>query len=233
MTDFSQRLKESESLDNLKLNGQDLHRTLNELKKINRLLLNTYVIKRAVYKLIKNHRQKEFLILDLGSGGGDILIDLANDLKKKGIKASFIGIDGNPNSVAYANKKAQDLENVSFREADLFDKNFVLPGCDIVISSHFMYHFEEKVMINFIKEHLEQVRIGFLISELERSRLAYALFKYLGFFIGLGEMARKDGLTAIRRAYTFDELGTILHQFPENNVRHFRPILFRQIAIIK
>ena len=80
-----------------------------------------------------------------------MLRHLAKKLKNKGIQAQFTGIDFNAHSLQYAKNRAKDFPEITWQQADILSANFELPECDLLISSHFMYHFEDEVLIAFLQ----------------------------------------------------------------------------------
>ena len=111
------RVHKNEQLDNLALAGEDLEKTLSSLHFINRLfgchrqLINA-VIDTVVDddELLQNivgqiaGDENTIRITDLGSGGGDCILELNKRFAKNDIVVNFTGIDGNPNSTQLARK---------------------------------------------------------------------------------------------------------------------------------
>ena len=108
-----------EKLDNLTLSGQILHRTLSELNFINRFFGNYQAMKKAVFKIVESCEKQDFYIIDIGCGGGDMLQFLAKMCQKKGFQATFLGINGNANSVAFAAKNMENFSEIKFIQADV------------------------------------------------------------------------------------------------------------------
>lgn len=209
MSTLKHRIHQSEQLDNLSLNGTALSDTLDELTRINRLIGNTAAVCKAVLRMIPKNSPSPIRITDLGCGGGDILIAVANYLHTHKVPATFLGLEGNPHSVAYAQKQAATLPSVRFQTAEILSPSFQCPDCDIVISSHFLYHFSDEALGNFLQDNRSHVRIGWIISELQRSVLSYRMFQLLSPFLGLNPISRADGLLAIRRAFHRRDLESI------------------------
>jgi SAM-dependent methyltransferase len=236
MPDLSQRLIEDELLDDLHLQGEPLHQTLRDLRKINRLLLNTQAVSSAVLAIIselKLTKSQTITIIDLGCGGGDILIHLAAILKRRNIQAELIGIDGNANSIAFCRERGKIFPNLQFQVKNIMAPEFELPACDILISSHFLYHLGEKGISHFLEQQSAKVNKAIIISELIRSPLAYYLFRFFTPFIGIGQITQQDGMTAIRRAFTFPEMKEIVSRLSIGNSHHYRFLLFRQMAVFR
>lgn len=213
MKDLRQRAHRPEQLDNLHMGGETLHQTLDELSRLNRLIGNTATVSRAVLKMVRSLPEGESVrIVDLGCGGGDLLLSLARLLRTQGIEADLLGIEGNPHSVEYAQQQAADFPEVRFETGDILHENFACPVCDVVVSSHFLYHFSDQQLKTFLEKNQNRVRIGWVISELHRSAIAYQFFRVMGPLLGLQALTRADGLLAIRRAFRREELESIFRQ---------------------
>ena len=203
------RSSEAEEMDDLNLSGEKLHQTLNGLSLINRFLGNTD----ATFKLAKaailkaNHPLK---IIDLGCGGGDNLRAIGNWCHQNNQSVALIGIDGNANILAYARSKNKETLPIEYQQADILHPTYQIPICDLLISSHFVYHFSDLAFIKFLQTSKTRVSKKIILSELRRSRLAYILFKIGMLFLPFSKMVKEDGLKAIRRSFTKKELEQIL-----------------------
>jgi len=209
--DFNARLMAREQLDQPDLDGQMLTDTLEELERINHYLGNSTQLVRAVMKRVKTGREIPITIVDLGCGGGDVLRRLATALDKKNIPAKLIGLDANPNILAYANSKSKATSFIRYQQADILAKDFTVPACDLLICSHFLYHFTDKELHTFLRRQQYQISDCFLFSELQRSRLAWFLFRIIARLAGFSAMTTNDGQLAIRRAFRRSELEQIFH----------------------
>ena len=229
---LNNRSKEQESLDNLELSGKGLEQTLRQLAFINRSLGNTSSLIGEVLKVIEENRLQEIKLIDLGCGGGDVLKDLAPKLSKKGITYSLVGVDGNPHALEHARKESQDIPFLSFQQADILANDYELEACDILISSHFMYHFEEEALIDFLRKHKVSVKYSILISELQRNKWSFLLFRMFSPLLGFNQMVKNDGLTAIKRAYTKAEIKRLLSVFGDEAFRVIPKFFLRMIIKI-
>ena len=208
---LEQRSLEQEQMDNLDLSGKALHDTLDGLSVINRFLGNTNATSKAVQAEIKASN-KPLTIIDLGCGGGDNLLSIAKWCEQQGIAINLIGIDGNQNILDYAAKQNTSKIDIQYTQADILAEDFLLPVCDLLISSHFMYHFSDTQLIGFLKKSKDRVQKKMIFSELSRSTIAYSLFKIGGPFMPFSKMVKEDGLRAIRRSFRQDELEHVFEQ---------------------
>ena len=75
--------------------------------------------------------------------------------------------------------------------------------------------------------------MGVVINDLERSPIAYYLFKAFSFFFIKTEIAKKDGLLSVRRAFKMRELQDFSKQV-KNATHHIRwKWAFRYIWVLK
>jgi 2-polyprenyl-3-methyl-5-hydroxy-6-metoxy-1,4-benzoquinol methylase len=208
---LSVRSSEKEQMDNFELSGVDLNKTLYRLSTINKYLGNTSSILKAVKKEVLK-ANKPLKIIDLGCGGGDNLRAIAKWCQTKHYAVELLGIDGNTHILKYARQLNRQNTAINYLEADILDTAFVLPTCDILISSHFMYHFSDTEIVDFFKKSKKSISTQIIFSELQRNSIAYSLFKIGAIFLPFSSIVKQDGLAAIRRAFTKTELIYILEQ---------------------
>ncbi|MEM7374575.1 MAG: methyltransferase domain-containing protein [Bacteroidota bacterium] len=230
MNTLKQRSYQPEQLDQLDLSGERLHTCLDELAMINRLLGNHRAIKKAVNRFLSKAPDKHWKIVDLGCGGGDVLRMIEQLCRAKSISVECLGLDGNGHSLAYARTQTDKQASIHYQAIDIFDPAFVLPACDLLISSHFLYHLSDQAFLSFLHQHSAKVKVAWIISELERNQIALTLFRIFSPLMGLSKLTRSDGMLAIRRAFSISEIRHLLRasQWPEaqlSRVWAFRFIL--------
>lgn len=225
------RLTGSEQLDDLSLQGEPLHKALQSLAWINRWFGNNRSVIKAIHAIIKK-QEKPLRIVDLGCGGGDLVLAVARSLHQHTIEFSITGIDGNANSLAYARKQCASFAELNFVQADILSDDFCIQPCDILISSHFIYHFPEEKLARFLKSNISAVSSAIIFSELERNRFALRLFKFSSLLLPISKLAKEDGLLAIQRSFTKKEWVSIMQQAGISTYRLQVVPLFRILLTI-
>ena len=208
---FDQREKaEQEWMDDFSLGGEELTQTLDQLAVINRWLGGFGVI-RSGMKILLNRWKPEgashtLEIIDLGCGGGDNLIKLANWLRRKNIPCKLTGVDANVHVLAYAKEAAKDYPEIRFLHKDCMHESFHRLQCDILLCSLFLHHLDADVLKQYLPKWREQARLGVLVNDLHRSKWAWILFRGITFVFCASAMVRHDGSLSIRRSFLKKEL---------------------------
>lgn len=220
-----------EEMDNFDLSGSELEATLLGLSTINKYLGNTKTVVKALQPIILASTEP-LRIIDLGCGGADLLNDLASFALSKNKEVKFIGIDGNANIINYAKEKSKEKKSISFLVADILSDEFILPKCDVLISSHFMYHFPDLEFIQFLNKSRSNISQKIIISELQRSVLSYVGFWILASIFRFPSMIKNDGLKAISRSFRWSELQGIFNKSRVGSVEIRWKWAFRYLCVV-
>jgi hypothetical protein len=81
---------------------------------------------------------------------------------------------------------------------------------DIVLSTLFFHHFSSRQLIEFFKQLKDQVSIGFIINDIHRHWFAYHSIKLITKFFSRSPMVKSDAPLSVLRAFSRDDLITIL-----------------------
>jgi len=234
MPDFSKRSEGIEIMDNLQCSGEVVDQTLRELEVINTWLGGNQVTMNGLEKLLTSiPASKEITIVDVGCGGGDMLRLIDQWAKKKNKKVKLIGIDANPNIIAFAKNNLKDSPHIEFKAIDIFLPEFQSIHCDIVIGTLFFHHFDQTQLSTFFGELKKQVRIGIVINDIHRHPLAYYSIKILTSLFSKSAMVKFDAPLSVLRAFTKNELKEILDGATIKNYTIQWKWAFRWQAIIQ
>ena len=173
-------------------------------------------------------------VLDIGSGGGDVVTHLARRAHRDGLEVEWTGVDPDPRAHAAALKRTSSSRETSNREA--LQISFVCADAqalldrgerfDVVISNHVLHHLGAAELQEFTEASLQLATTAVLHSDIARSRLAYGLFSVGIAPLAPGTFLRTDGLRSIRRSYQREELAAALG----NQWRVSSPAAFRLVA---
>jgi 2-polyprenyl-3-methyl-5-hydroxy-6-metoxy-1,4-benzoquinol methylase len=210
MPDYSKRSTQIEIMDDLTATGPIIDVTLKELETINLLLGGNYVTINGLAKLLNSVPARKFIIADLGCGSGDILKLIRKDLSKKGIEATLIGIDANPNIVAYARQNTNASDDIQYECIDIFSQEFRERKFDVVIGTLFFHHFTSEQLIGFFSQLRSQVSVGIVINDIHRHWFAYHSIKWLTKMFSKSSMVVHDAPVSVMRAFKRSELVDIM-----------------------
>ncbi|WP_291779092.1 methyltransferase domain-containing protein [Cecembia sp.] len=210
MSIFSKRSLKKEWMDDLEAEGEVLVQTLKELKTINKLLGGNKVTTSALKKIVSNHPKKNYIIADIGCGGGDMIRIMANWAKKEGIHCQFIGVDANPNIIQTAKENLKDLHNVVFVCQNVFDEAFLKDKVDIITCTLFTHHFTDRELVSLFQNFMLKSSLGMVINDLHRHPLAYYSIRLLTQLFSKSPMVKNDGPLSVLRSFQRKELSYLI-----------------------
>lgn len=204
MTDFGTRSAELELMDVSSFSEAELHLALAELEAINQNL-DGYTPSIDGVKSLLPPGTRSATLLDVGTGGGDVAIALAEWAKSAGIDLAITAIDIEPMTVAYARERCREYGSIQVEERDLHglpaDQRF-----DVVHSSLALHHFRGLAAAEALRAMCAHARIGVVVNDLHRHPLAYHAIRLLTRLFAKSPMIRHDAPLSVLRGFTRDEL---------------------------
>jgi 2-polyprenyl-3-methyl-5-hydroxy-6-metoxy-1,4-benzoquinol methylase len=210
MPDFSKRSVQAEMMDDFTLGAGTIYPIMDELEVVNKLLGGYSVFLDAFKEL---EIQDGFSISDWGcGGGGDSLRMIADWAKKEDLKINLTGVDATPSAIEYARQKAGNYPEISFLIADVMSNCLQPEQFDVVISSLFTHHFEDKNWIRLIQKMYKCARKAVVINDLNRHWFAYYSIGLLTGLFSRSEMVKHDSKVSVLRGFTRKELVSLLEE---------------------
>lgn len=164
-------------------------------------------------------------VLDVGSGGGDVIARLAQWAERDGLDVHWLGIDPDPRALEVARTRASD--RVSFAATDAASLRADGETFDLVLSNHVLHHLEADELTEFAVDTRALAAGTVMHADIERGALAYALYGMGITALERGTFLRTDGLRSIRRSYRVGELRSALGE----PWRVASPAPFRLLAV--
>lgn len=219
----------AEIMDDPSCDPDRLRATLRRFETINRLVAGWGTVYRKTLGPHLASLGRPARVLDIGSGGGDLVLRLAAAARRDGLEVSWLGIDPDPRAheVAVAREAPQ---SVSFRCTDTAALVAEGDTFDAVVSNHVLHHLGPELPV-FADESLRLARGMVLHSDIVRSRLAYGLYAVGVTPFQAGTFLRTDGLRSIRRSYTPSELAAALDRTEPGTWTVRTPVPFRLVAM--
>jgi 2-polyprenyl-3-methyl-5-hydroxy-6-metoxy-1,4-benzoquinol methylase len=176
----------------------DIAQTLKELNIINTRLGGHAITIDGVRQLMEP--SQPLVVCEIGCGGGDNLNAIKKFCERRNIPVTFIGIDMNPECIAFAKLQYPALacEWISSDYA-LVDLRSRKP--DIIFSSLFCHHFTDEQLVPMLQWQLANSRRGFFINDLHRHWLAYYLIKYITKLFSRSYLVKNDASLSVARSF--------------------------------
>lgn len=209
MINLQQRSYQKELMDADNIPFAAIAQTLKELNIINTRLGGHAITLDGVMLLTEN--KKSLVICEIGCGGGDNLFAIYKYCLRKDIPVSFIGIDMNPECIAFARQQYPQLPCEwicsDYALADLSGKE-----PDIIFSSLFCHHFTDEQLVQMLKWLNKNSSVGFFINDLHRHWLAYYLIKYITMFFSKSYLVKNDACLSVARSFRKSEWRNLFQQ---------------------
>ena len=107
---------------------------------------------------------------------------------------------------------------------------FLDSSFDLVTCSLLIHHLEREQIVHFVNQALRVARVAVLLNDLRREPLHLALM-YAGYPI-FSRLTLHDGIASVRRAYTPQELKSILENTAAAGVEMENSYLYRMGIIV-
>ena len=197
------RSAQPEWMDTVAIPEEDFARCLGDLATVNlvtRATVPTLAFLRQASR--RCPRDRPLRILDVGSGGGDMLRRIGRWGKRRGQALELTGLDLHPHSTATAVRAGSDL--IRYVNGDIFDWSYGA-SFDLIISSLFTHHLSDASLVRFLRVMEERSELGWFVNDLHRHPVAYEGFRLMSLAAGWHGFVRHDGAVSVRRAFRVGE----------------------------
>ncbi|WP_138431722.1 methyltransferase domain-containing protein [Fodinibius saliphilus] len=216
--------KSTERMDDPGCDLSELENTYRQFSTINSLISQWYrIYKNEIRPLLDTNTSNA--ILDIGFGGGDIPIKLAQWAKGDGFDLHITAIDPDPRAVNYVQQLSYP-SNISFWQCELSELKPKENKFDVVIANHLIHHLSKKELLKMLKRAKALSIRKVIFNDIQRSDWAYLFFNLLARPLFRSSFITEDGITSIKRSYTLKELrNTVPDKWQVTSVFPFRLIL--------
>lgn len=197
-----------ELMDREDCDQQKLENTYRQFSIINGLLSNWRRIYKNKLLPLMNDDLREYTLLDIGFGGGDIPIALSKWAIEDGVNLKITAIETDKRAFNFAASLSVS-QNIDFKycsSTDLVQENL---SYDFVISNHVLHHLDYPSTKTILDEAKSLAKSLVIFNDIERNDLGYTLFNFFSRPLFWNSFITMDGLTSIKRCYTKAELTEI------------------------
>jgi 2-polyprenyl-3-methyl-5-hydroxy-6-metoxy-1,4-benzoquinol methylase len=199
--DFSLRSTQSELMDTEPVGFAEFHQCLRQLTIVNVLTLAYRPTLRWLGRMLRSAKPRGAVsIIDVGSGGGDMLRQIWKLLQRRDLDSDLTGADLNPWSKPSAEQDTPAAMQIKFETCDIFSFDQARRA-DFIISCNFTHHLTDAELIRFIQWMDHHAGRGWLINDLHRHPVPYYFVKTVFHMLPLSRMMRSDGPISISRAF--------------------------------
>jgi 2-polyprenyl-3-methyl-5-hydroxy-6-metoxy-1,4-benzoquinol methylase len=212
MSKFAHRSAQTELIDEPGIPFSDWEICLHELNTVNTYLGGHKITVDGVNSILEKqsnnnpYSQKQFIICEIGCGGGDNLKAIASYFKKiknNNLLFKFIGVDLNKACTDFAARNCNSL-NAEFICSDYRDVSFTQKP-DIIFNSLFCHHFTNAQLVEMLKWMKQNSVKGFFINDLQRHPFAYHSIKTLTKLFSRSYLVKNDGPISVLRGFHKNE----------------------------
>ena len=187
---------------------EDFRGCMRSLEQINRWLLGYRPtlawLKRLPPSLHDHGLRDPVHIVDVGSGGGDLLRQIAAWAQRRGIAVELTGIDLNPYAARVAAESTPKELGIAWVTGNALAYRPEKP-VDIVVSSLTAHHLEDEEIVALLRWMEATAQVGWFINDLERSARSCRMFQWVERMVGWHRFVRHDGPVSFRRAFRTED----------------------------
>ena len=195
--DFSRRAspRELPELMDGDCNYEEFRDCLQSLERVNRWLLG-YRPTLTWLERLPLEQGRPLHIVDVGSGGGDYLREIARWAQRRGLSVQLTGIDLNPFAARAASEFTPKELGITWVTQDALVYQPEKP-IDIIVSSLLAHHLEDQEIVTLLRWMEATAQLGWFINDLERAKWTARAFGWAPWH----RIVRHDGPVSFRRAF--------------------------------
>jgi 2-polyprenyl-3-methyl-5-hydroxy-6-metoxy-1,4-benzoquinol methylase len=204
--DLSHRRRQPEIMDQPGL-AADQHRlALRGLARVNQISRTAAILWPPIRALTRQNAPRPTRLLDVASGGGDVVRTLERYALRAGLPLTVTGCDVSPFAVEYAQAEASRAgSQARFITCDALAGE--LPGeFDVVTCSLFVHHLEEPEVVEVLGRMKRAAGQLLLVSDLLRTAFGYQLAWWGSRLLSRSAVVHVDGPMSVEGAFSLEEL---------------------------
>jgi ubiquinone/menaquinone biosynthesis C-methylase UbiE len=219
---FRTRSNKLERIDTGDYTEQEYGTFMREIRFINQRLGDRTALEKTLLADLAELDLKEFSVLDVGAGSGELLGVIAEFAREGNRKAKLVGLDLNELSAREVAAESKKFSEISSVRGDALNIPFPDDAFDYVICSLFTHHLTDEQVVSVLPEMSRVASRSIFVIDLERSPMAWVLFGLYSFAFRISRLVREDGLLSIRRSFRPEELKNLGEKAGLRDVRVLR-----------
>lgn len=231
MPRFDRRSDELEHLDLGDYTSEEYEGCMVELRRVNRWLGDARALTRSVLPEIERDvsketdydvsteteavgasqssertNRREFSLLDVGAGTGELLRAVARWAREQKISARLVGLELNERSALGIREESRGFAEITAVRGDALRLPFDDAAFDYAMCSLFTHHFRDDEAVSVLREMSRVARRRVYVIDLHRHPVAYYFYTTVARLFLHNRLIREDGALSILRGFVPREL---------------------------
>ena len=203
---FRQRSDELEHIDKGDYTTDEYEGCLVELRRINRFLGDARALRHSLLREIERQKFKDFSVLDVGAGSGELLRVVASWACEEDVSARLVGLELNARSAASILEQSKSLKEIRAVRGDALCLPFADDSFDYVMCSLFTHHFSNEGVVSVLREMARVASRRIFVIDLQRHPVPYYFYTTVARLFLRNRLTREDGALSILRGFVPGEL---------------------------
>lgn len=203
---FEKRCYDLEIIDTGDYTPAEYEDFLRDIRWINRWLGDVTALKQTLLREITSQDLREFSVLDVGAGSGELLRVIAKFARRKNRKTVLCGLELNARSATANLEESKNFPEISSIRGDALSLPFADNSFDYALCSLFTHHFTDANVVHILSEMRRIARRKVFVIDLHRNPTAYFMYTKFATLVLRGRLSRHDGALSILRSFVPDEL---------------------------
>jgi len=203
---FKQRSHELEHIDTGNYTPEEYESCISELQLVNRWMGDAHALKQTLLKDVEQNSLREFSVLDVGAGSGELLRVAATWARETGRRFRGVGLELNERSAVAILEESAGFPEIGSVRADALRLPFANDDFDFVMCSLFTHHFVDEQVVKILREMHRVARRRIFVIDLHRDPVPYFFYTTFGKLVLKNRLLRHDGALSILRSFKANEL---------------------------
>jgi ubiquinone/menaquinone biosynthesis C-methylase UbiE len=203
---FKRRSYELEDIDTGNYTPEEYEHCISELQLVNRWMGDAHALKQTLLRDVEEKKLKEFSVLDVGAGSGELLRVAADWAKSADRRFQGVGLELNERSAQAILEESTVFPEISSVRGNALQLPFTDDEFDYVMCSLFTHHFVDERVVDILREMNRVARRRIFVIDLHRDPVPYFFYTTLGKLVLKNRLLRHDGALSILRSFKADEL---------------------------
>ena len=207
--DFQKRSLKPERIDTGDYTAEEYDRFLHDIRLVNRFAGDNRALRTTLLREVERENLREFSVLDIGAGSGELLRVIARFARRQNRKASLCGLELNARSAESILEESKDFGEIKSIRGTALALPFADKSFDYAICSLFTHHFTDENIVKVLTEMARVARRKIFVIDLHRHATAYFLYQIFCAAFRISRLVVEDGSLSILRSFTPDELKSL------------------------